>query len=62
VLDIACGLGEWLRVCMNAGSSIAGVDLSERAIEYRKKHMPEGSACVVLELDFDEWLARGAGS
>ena len=47
---------------MNAGSSIAGVDLSERAIEYRKKHMPEGSACVVLELDFDEWLARGAGS
>lgn len=42
VLDIACGLGEWLRVCMNAGSSIAGVDLSERAIEYCKKHMPEG--------------------
>lgn len=56
VLDIACGLGEWLRVCMNAGSSIAGVDLSERAIEYCKKHMPEGEfhAVAAEHLPFDD--------
>ncbi len=42
VLDIACGLGEWLHVCLKDGASVAGVDLSERAIDYCKKHMPEG--------------------
>ena len=42
VLDIACGLGEWLHVCTEAGASVSGVDLSERAIEYCQKHMPDG--------------------
>jgi SAM-dependent methyltransferase len=42
VLDIACGLGEWLHVCGAAGASVSGVDLSERAIEYCQKHMPDG--------------------
>jgi SAM-dependent methyltransferase len=42
VLDIACGLGEWLHVCVAAGASVSGVDLSERAIEYCRKHMPDG--------------------
>jgi len=42
VLDIACGLGEWLHVCGASGASVSGVDLSERAIEYCRKHMPEG--------------------
>jgi SAM-dependent methyltransferase len=42
VLDIACGLGEWLHVCGAAGASVSGVDLSERAIEYCRKHMPDG--------------------
>ena len=42
VLDIACGLGEWLHVCGTLGASVSGVDLSERAIEYCRKHMPEG--------------------
>jgi len=42
ILDIACGLGEWLHVCGAAGASVSGVDLSERAIEYCRKHMPDG--------------------
>lgn len=42
VLDIACGLGEWLHVCMSAGTTVSGVDLSERAIDNCRKHMPEG--------------------
>jgi len=43
VLDIACGLGEWLHVCLGRGATVAGVDLSERAIEYCEKHMPAGT-------------------
>lgn len=42
VLDIACGLGEWLHVCQAAGAQVSGVDLSERAIEYCRRHMPGG--------------------
>jgi ubiquinone/menaquinone biosynthesis C-methylase UbiE len=42
VLDIACGLGEWLHVCATDGARVYGVDLSERAIEYCSKHMPDG--------------------
>ena len=56
VLDIACGLGEWLHVCLNNGASVAGVDLSERAIEYCKKHMPVGDfhAVAAENLPFDD--------
>ena len=42
VLDVACGLGEWLLVCQERGASVAGVDLSDRAIEFCKKHLPAG--------------------
>jgi len=42
ILDVACGLGEWLHVCHGAGARVAGVDLAERAIEYCRKHMPDG--------------------
>ena len=42
VLDIACGLGEWLHVCASDGAQVSGVDLSERAIDYCHKHMPDG--------------------
>jgi ubiquinone/menaquinone biosynthesis C-methylase UbiE len=42
VLDIACGLGEWLHVCASGGAQVSGVDLSERAIDYCHKHMPDG--------------------
>jgi len=43
VLDIACGLGEWLHVCSAAGARVSGVDLSDRAIQYCQKHMPDGA-------------------
>lgn len=42
VLDVACGLGEWLHACHKIGAQVAGVDLAERAIEYCDKHMPNG--------------------
>ena len=42
VLDVACGLGEWLHACLEVGAQVAGVDLAERAIEYCQKHMPGG--------------------
>ena len=42
VLDVACGLGEWLHVCLESGARVAGVDLAERAIEYCERHMPAG--------------------
>ena len=56
VLDIACGLGEWLHVCLNSGARVAGVDLSERAIEYCEKHMPDGEfhAVAAEHLPFDD--------
>ncbi|MGI9201964.1 MAG: class I SAM-dependent methyltransferase [Woeseiaceae bacterium] len=42
VLDVACGRGEWLLVCHDLGATVAGVDLSDRAIEFCKKHLPVG--------------------
>ncbi|WP_317930897.1 class I SAM-dependent methyltransferase [Halioxenophilus sp. WMMB6] len=42
VLDIACGTGNWLLACREKGATVAGVDLSERAIEACKQAMPEG--------------------
>lgn len=42
VLDVACGLGEWLLVCQDKGAAVAGVDLSDRAIEFCRKHLPSG--------------------
>ena len=50
VLDIACGLGEWLHVCATDGAKVYGVDLSERAIEYCSKHMPDGEFHAVPAL------------
>lgn len=56
VLDIACGLGEWLHVCANAGAQVHGVDLSERAIEYCRKHLPKGRfhAVPAEKLPYDD--------
>ena len=43
ILDIACGTGEWL-VCLDeAGHTVAGIDISARAIEICKKTFPEAS-------------------
>lgn len=42
VLDVACGAGGWLGVCQEAGATVAGVDLSERAIAACNSTMPSG--------------------
>jgi ubiquinone/menaquinone biosynthesis C-methylase UbiE len=42
VLDVACGLGEWLQICAQRGAYPFGVDLSERAIAYCRRHIPNG--------------------
>ncbi len=42
VLDIACGKGDWLNVCKQKGAHIAGIDLSSKAIDHCKKHLPDG--------------------
>lgn len=42
VLDVACGTGGWLQVCRNRGCDVAGVDLSQRAIEACQQQMPDG--------------------
>jgi ubiquinone/menaquinone biosynthesis C-methylase UbiE len=56
VLDIACGLGEWLHVCATDGAQVFGVDLSERAIDYCRKHMPDGEfhAVPAEKLPFED--------
>lgn len=42
ILDVACGSGEWLKVCELNGLSVSGVDLSEKAIDICKANMPDG--------------------
>jgi len=43
ILDVACGSGEWLKVCEISGLDVNGVDLSERAIEICELNMPAGN-------------------
>ena len=43
VLDVACGTGEWLKVCQDNGAKVSGVDLSNKAIAVCKELMPQGS-------------------
>ena len=42
ILDVACGSGEWLKICELSGLSVSGVDLSEKAIDICKENMPLG--------------------
>lgn len=42
VLDVACGIGEWLELLKSRGSDVHGVDLSSRAIEICRQRFPEG--------------------
>lgn len=42
VLDVACGVGEWLLACKEIGAHVNGVDLSEKAIAICNKNFPEG--------------------
>ena len=55
VLDVACGLGEFLAACSHRGAQVAGVDLSENAIKLCQKALPEGNfhACSAEQLPFD---------
>jgi SAM-dependent methyltransferase len=40
VLDIACGTGQWLRLLEQKGAAVAGMDISERALEVAKSLLP----------------------
>lgn len=56
VLDVACGVGNWLLACSEAGASTSGVDLSEKAISICKSILPEGEfyATPAESLPFDD--------
>lgn len=58
VLDIACGGGMWLNLLRQKGATIAGVDISDRAIEFCNLHYPDGNfhVGVAEDLPFDEGL------
>lgn len=40
VLDVACGIGEWLLACKERGATVSGVDLSTKAISICQKSFP----------------------
>lgn len=40
VLDVACGLGQWLELLHAQGAEVSGVDISERAIDACKVLLP----------------------
>lgn len=42
ILDVACGTGAWLRACHEQGGHVAGIDLSDKAIEVCKQSLPDG--------------------
>lgn len=42
VLDVACGVGEWLQACVERGAIPSGVDLSENAISACKTNFHNG--------------------
>ena len=56
VLDVACGLGNWLLACRELDASTSGVDLSEKAISICKSVLPDGEfyATPAESLPFEE--------
>lgn len=42
VLDVACGLGQWLGLLHGRGARISGIDISERAIAHCRARFPDG--------------------
>lgn len=56
VLDVACGTGEFLAACAAHGNSIAGVDISDTAIDECNVRLPEGEfhACPAEKLPFED--------
>ena len=41
VLDVGCGTGGWLKVVAGLGAVVAGVDISQAAIEMCRRSLPE---------------------
>ncbi len=56
VLDVACGVGEWLGACARNNCSVSGVDLSAKAIGICKERLPQGDfyAQPAETLPFDD--------
>lgn len=42
VLDVACGLGQWLDLLRSRGAQVSGIDISQRAIEQCRIRFPDG--------------------
>lgn len=42
VLDIACGTGQWLAIVAEHGGSVAGIDISDKAIAICQQRFTEG--------------------
>lgn len=42
VLDVACGTGDWLEFFGQQGATVAGIDLSHKAVEICQKRFPDG--------------------
>lgn len=42
VLDVACGLGQWLALLQRRGARISGIDISERAVDLCRQRFPDG--------------------
>jgi ubiquinone/menaquinone biosynthesis C-methylase UbiE len=46
VLDVACGVGDWLAVCAERGAKVSGIDISARAIEICRQRLTHGTFYV----------------
>ena len=42
IVDVACGTGTWLRAAHQRGASVAGIDISSKAIELCRQTLPDG--------------------
>jgi SAM-dependent methyltransferase len=42
VLDVGCGTGEWLRAARRRGATVAGIDISPKAVDRCRRAMPQG--------------------
>jgi len=42
VLDVACGVGDWLAAAHRRGASVSGIDISAKAIAVAARRLPEG--------------------
>ncbi len=43
VLDVGCGVGDWLTVCAARDARVSGIDISARAIEICRQRLPHGT-------------------